>query len=633
MKYNKPKYEVEYAAEHGRFGKLHLIRDEKELPPVSTPILYPVVSLMTGVTPRGGGIWKYVLKDCMRQNIPLLSQVLHFVDYNLSPKHVKYWREKPLRERYRKQYELGDDYNAPLFLDSGGFKLLYNSNLDLTEYQIRNGQEGARDIANLQIDLGGDIVATLDYPFPPNIKRDEALNRMQKSADNAIEAAKFLEDKEATPYLYVCCHGQTREDIRNYVEDMFSRMKAEGFGDFGIAIGSIVPLRGKRKYKKIIEIVRGAIEGIPEEELDNTPVHAFGITGNFIPMLAYLGVDSFDSTSYIQAARRLSYIDPDTMQSQSIYELEELKCDCRICRDVDLFEIQKALASNISFKPVYTGKYKSEYYSYIALHNLEVDFQTLEKTKEAIRADDVTEAIIEQMKKEPHIKEAVGWLSRDDSKLRSKLTKTISATKKYKASFSKLLRGSKQLLLFEEPEQEERTVSLDYTPDSFTIPEDYSPPDDKTVLLIIPCSGKKPYSQSRTHSILMSKIDDAFGEQAQEVHKVTMSGLYGPVPKEFEHEKPVLEYDFRLNRMDEEQIDLCTKRVGKYLDQYASHYSTTLGYATSMAYRMVLEKVAESHDDFVLLPTNPRRRTISEFFRKSNTAELLDMLKSILNTS
>lgn len=628
MKYKTPKYEIEYVAKHGRFGKLHLIRDERELPSLSTPVLYPVVSLMTGVTPRGGGIWKYVLRDCMKQNIPLLSQVLHFIDYNLSPKHVKYWREKPLRERYREQYELGEDYNAPLFLDSGGFKLLYNSNLDLSEYQICT----AKDIVDLQIDLGGDIVATLDYPFPPNIKRDEAKKRMQKSASNVIETAKYLEDKDVTPYLYVCCHGQTRDDIRNYVKDIFHQMKAEGFSDFGIAIGSVVPLRSKRKYRKIIEIVKGAIEGIPEEKLENTPVHAFGIAGNFIPLLAYLGVDSFDSTSYIQAARRLSYIDPISMQNQSIYELEELECDCRICRQVDLFEIQKALAANKSFKPVYTGKYKSEYYAYIALHNLEVDFGILENTKSAIQADDVTSAIIEQMEKEPHIKEAVEWLSRKDSKLRSQLTKTILTMKKKRHSFFELLRNSKQLLLFEDhEEQQERTISLNFTPDSFVIPEDYSPPDGKRILLIIPCSGKKPYSKSRTHSILMSKIKDAFGEKAKKVHKVTLSGLYGPVPVEFEHEKPVLEYDFRLHRLDEEQIELCASRIEEYLDKYASHYSTTLGYATSLAYRKVLEKVAKSHDDFVLLPTKPRRRTISEFFRQCNTSELLDMLESILS--
>jgi len=630
MKNKIPKYQVEYVAQHGRFGKLYLIRNGNPLPPISTPILYPVVSLMTGVTPRGGGIWKYVLRDCMSQNIPLLSQVLHFIDYNLSPKHVDYWRKKPLRERYRKQYELGENYNAPLFLDSGGFKLLYNSNLDLSDYQIRNLSYAAKDIVDLQMDLGGDIIATLDYPFPPNIKREEALERMRKSANNAIEVAKYLEQQDSTPYLYVCCHGQTREDIREYIKDIFNRMSAIGFEEFGLAIGSVVPLRSKRKYKKIIEIIKGAIEGIPEKDLEKTPIHTFGITGNFIPMLTYLGVDSFDSSSYIQTAKRLSYIDPDTMQKDSIYELEELKCDCRICKEIDLFEMQKALASNTSFKPVYTGKYRSEYYSYIALHNLEVDFKILENSKDAIRADDISEAIIEQMKKEPHIKEAVEWLSRDDPKLRSKLTKAIFAMKKQRNSFFELLRNSRQLLLFEDNQQEERTVSLDYTPDSFTIPDAYKPPVDKKILLIIPCSGTKPYSESRTHSILMSKINDAFAEKAKKVHKITLSGLYGPVPQEFEEEKPVLEYDFRLNRHDKEQISLCAKRVEDYINKYSSHYSAILGYATSIAYRTVLEEVAQSRDDFVLLPTNPKRRTISEFFRQSNTAELLELLGTFL---
>ena len=113
----QPGFEVQHDSEHGRVGKLTIVRDGKPLPAMSTPMLYPVVCLMTGVSPRGGGIWKYVLRNLMENNIPALSQVLHFLDFNLEPKHLLYWREKPLRERYR---EVELDYKAPLFLDSGG---------------------------------------------------------------------------------------------------------------------------------------------------------------------------------------------------------------------------------------------------------------------------------------------------------------------------------------------------------------------------------------------------------------------------------------------------------------------------------------------------------------------------------
>ena len=84
-------------------------------------MLYPVVSFLTGSTPRGGGLWKYLLRDLMKHDIPMLSQALHFLDFPVNGKYLRRWREKTLREWYQ---EVNGIYNAPLFLDSGGFKLL-----------------------------------------------------------------------------------------------------------------------------------------------------------------------------------------------------------------------------------------------------------------------------------------------------------------------------------------------------------------------------------------------------------------------------------------------------------------------------------------------------------------------------
>ena len=67
---------------HGRIGKLHLSQVDRK---ISTPHLFPVVSLMTGTTAKGGGLWKYVLQankshGLMHRNLPVMSQVLHFLE-------------------------------------------------------------------------------------------------------------------------------------------------------------------------------------------------------------------------------------------------------------------------------------------------------------------------------------------------------------------------------------------------------------------------------------------------------------------------------------------------------------------------------------------------------------------------
>ncbi|MBC8230673.1 tRNA-guanine transglycosylase [bacterium] len=623
----QPGFKVQHNSGRGRVGKLIMVRDGKPLPAISTPTLYPVVCLMTGVSPRGGGIWKYVLRNLMANNIPSLSQVLHFLDFNLESKHLLYWREKPLRERYR---EVELDYKAPLFLDSGGFKLLFNINLDLSSYGIRNDENQAKDIVDLQLDLGGDLVASLDYPLPNNLDRTEALERMQKSLENALQAALYLAEVSATsaktPYFYVCCHGQNRNDMQKYVEDVFRMMSQNGLSEypFGLAIGSIVPLRGTKKYEQIVELILGAQDGISEEYRAKTPIHVFGVSGNIIPLLIYLGVDSFDSSSYIQTARGLNYFNPNTNRLQPIFEMDSIECDCRICQNVDLFEMQRGLAENGSYRILSSGRYKSEFYADIALHNLEMDYKTLNTMSEAIKAGELMEALVQYAESNPEIGKALEWLATKDDILKTRIRRTIFVRER-RTTYDPT--HDKQLTFL----KDEPTIRLSYTPDSFHIPEDYRPPQDKQILLIIPCSADKPYSRSRTHRILMDRLLKAFGAKVNLIHKVTLSGLYGPVPEEFETEEPVSKYEFRLVPQDYKQTLLCTQRIREYLEKYSHHYDLRVGYATSLAYRTVLQEVSKTHNDFILLPKNPKKRRLSEFFRIPNINELIETLSPFLN--
>ena len=372
----------------GRIGELHLKRHGKAIPPLSTPILYPVVSFMTGSTPRGGGLWKYILRDFMKNDVPMLSQVLHFLDFPINGASLQKWRSKTVREWYR---EVNGPYTAPLLLDSGGFKLLYNTGLDLSEFGI-DAETEADDILALQEDMGGDMIASLDYPLPPGLDRAEAETRMNRSLQNAFRVAERIADRRNPPFLYICCHGQSQADIEEYVRKVFDRLLGV-LPSFGLAVGSLVPLRGK-KDSEVLERILGVIKGIPESERDRTPIHAFGVSGDLTPILAYMGIDSFDSTSYIQAARGLNYSHPETRRKQKIMELDETVCTCRICREVSLDEMHLALSEEASYRRTSTGKYKSEYYAAIALHNFEMEAELLSRMKEAIASGDALEALI-----------------------------------------------------------------------------------------------------------------------------------------------------------------------------------------------------------------------------------------------
>ena len=614
----------------GRVGELRLQRNGEVLPPLSTPILYPVISFMTGSTPRGGGLWKYLLRDLMKHDVPMLSQVLHFLDFPFEGKHLTKWRQKTMREWYQ---EVNGVYNAPLFLDSGGFKLLYSTGLDLKKFGIEKETE-ADDIFALQEDFGGEIIASLDYPLPPGLERSEAEKRMNLSLENAYRVAELLTTKARPPFLYVCCHGQSQSDIENYVRQVFDRLLGV-LPSFGLAIGSLVPLRGKQDAA-VLERICGVQKAIPESERHHTPIHAFGVSGELTPILTYMGVDSFDSTSYIQAARGLNYADPLTRSKWKLMELDELTCTCRICREVSLDEMQRTLMEEVSYKRTSTGKYKSECYAAIALHNFELEAGLLSRMKDAIEADEALEELVRHASTGRGIRRAVDWLMENNEAFASRMAKTVigsSASENRRTVES----NPDQLELFpalskketsSDLRKEQPTISLNYTPDSFFIPADYEPPKDKRVLLAIPCAGKKPYSLSRTHTIINTKLQNAFGKNQRVIHKITLSGLYGPVPEEFESEEPVVRYDFQLSPRNTAQIQLGADRFKAYLDKHSDHYTLVVGYATSQAYRKVFEYLQEDRSDFILLPIKPKQKRLSEFFRHVHLDELIEVLST-----
>ena len=642
---NVPQFRTTHNSTRGRLGELSLCRAGERLPALVTPLLFPVAAFMTGGTPRGGGLWKYTLHanqehGVLRRDLPVLSQVLHFLDFRFGPNTFNRWRQRPLRDAYNEEH-VGLDYQAPLFLDSGGFKLLFNSKLDLTEYGLPPDDKLPERILELQRDLGGDMIATLDYPLPPNLERSEAEERMAKSRQNALIAAQRLcEMPEYTPLLYVAAHGQTGDDIRRYVDKVFSARQQNDLGEvpFGIAIGSLVPLRVRagRKHELIVDIVRGAVAGIPEKRRPVTPVHVFGISGSMIPLLVYMGVDTFDSSSYVQNARRLAYSDPKTHRVYRVLEMDGLDCDCRICRTLDFDDLHRTLTQGQSFHPRPGDKFKSEFYAAIALHNLEMDYRIVEQTREAVRADAMVDHLLESAERFPELGRALHRLAEEDEVLRPRLRRVLfgqmrSNGQSASANDDRLREAS--LASPYQPElfpRDKRTVSLRFTPDSFRVPPDYAPPEGKKVLLILPCSGKKPYAASRTHAFLMSRLRERFGIQADAVHKVTLSGLYGPVPEEYEQQEPVLRYDFRLVAQNTSQIALCTQRMAQFLSRYGPAYEAVFGYATSLAYRSVLERAGRRYKGLRLYPTRPKRRRLTEFFRGANVEELLEALAAVL---
>ena len=626
-----PIFTAQKSHSNGRLGNFSFRQ------PIKTPFLFPVAFLMTGTTARGGATWKYILQEqspelkehtLMRRNSPLLSQVLHFLDYKVSPASVQNWRSKTIKGLYNEQLP-GLNYQAPLFLDSGGFKLMYRTGLDLSRYNISlsEGKE-AKSILQLQKDLGGNIVATLDYPIPQNLKPSETKKRMQRSLDNAIQTACLLqgddEFKNYNPFLFMAVHGLTPEAISKYVQKLFKKIKEQSLDNlnFGLAIGSLVPLRALQKTDLIVSLVRATISAIPDEFADRVPIHIFGTTGLLVPFLAYLGVDTFDSSTFAQEARTLKYILPHTFQRRNILEFAktDISCDCPICQnlieDDNLHVLQTSLVSEKVGVPQQSGYYKSKYYADIALHNFELDLGILNATRKAINSESLDEYLIKISKEVPRMGAALIAIALEDKSLKQKASQVIKPVAK---------------LPSDDANNSASFISLEHKPDDFNINANgYKPVGNKPILLIIPCSREKPYSESQSHKYLSSHLEKSIPDWKEMIDKVTLSGLYGPVPYQFEHAPQILAYDFRLTSSNRNQIDKCTNRLVDFLERHGSSYEYCIAYGTSNAYRTVFDKTVKKFSRLKIFPEKPKARRLNEFFRTKNITELSHFLKNVL---
>ncbi|PKK90831.1 MAG: hypothetical protein CVV64_08095 [Candidatus Wallbacteria bacterium HGW-Wallbacteria-1] len=157
-----------------------------------------------------------------------------------------------------------------------------------------------------------------------------------------------------------------------------------------------------------------------------------------------------------------------------------------------------------------------------------------------------------------------------------------------------------------------------YTPFSFLLPAEYKVPKNFRILFVMPCSKEKPYSASFTHRLIHETIGGIQG-----LHKVTLSGLYGPVPQEFEEiSSAVTSYDYLLQPDNYRQIALVSARLGRFLTLYGDQYDSWVGYATVEPYRSVIESSFLACGKGKVYPENLTESSLEAFWDPVNLGSL-----------
>ncbi len=643
---------------YGRLGTLDV-----SYGPVETPAMFPVINLIGGTTLDSGSGWRYFRDNIVDEGHlqGIMFQAMSFLDYGVSPNTLPEWREETIRNKLKADGRAQMD--TPVFIDSGGFSLMNSETFGPPPEEGGPENEwglytNPDSILNLQTDFGGDIIATLDFPIPPDLREDEKTDRMERSIESAIRCLQLLDDPDKIkissdqdrksverlkaqkkrgeePAVFVAIHGHDYETINWYVGSFLERVAEEDISQSiqGFAIGSLVPLRSKTEV--LVDIIQGAKDAIPEERRDDLALHVFGVGGKLASLLALLGVDTFDCSSHMQAARFKKYLIPDTWEHVQLNDSEvdfretdgDFPCSlehCTLCGpETDL--TPETLIEQLNREPTYgqDGRTKAKYYGELARHNFEVYNDEVQRVRNQIQEGTLLDYVIDFARRDDDIRNGLEYIQFRNSELKMELENReaydLVAGLDIETDQSRLTDfggGVEEL-------SESRKISLEYGPNDFNIlRQNYQPPEGTDVLLLLPCSQQKPYSDSRTHSVVMDRIESV----QDRIHKVTVSGMYGPVPESKEQDDAVLHYNYVLAEQDKEQIELVTDRVIDYLERYGDGYNSIIAYATSKNYREVLGAALESYGHGLLLPRNPSAQRLTEHFRRENIKELMDEL-------
>ncbi|NJE60728.1 archaeosine synthase subunit alpha [Thermococcus sp. 21S7] len=98
------------------------------------------------------------------------------------------------------------------------------------------------------------------------------------------------------------------------------------------------------------------------------------------------------------------------------------------------------------------------------------------------------------------------------------------------------------------------------------VAERFVPPRNTELVLLFPCSAKKPYSFSRSHTLYRKALKEALGSGIAKVHELILTSPFGVVPREWEW---LAKYDIVVTgHWSEEEIKPAAELLARTLEKY-----------------------------------------------------------------
>ncbi|HDN95744.1 MAG TPA: hypothetical protein ENG71_01580 [Thermoplasmatales archaeon] len=236
-------------------------------------------------------------------------------------------------------------------------------------------------------------------------------------------------------------------------------------------------------------------------------------------ILSYCGIDLFDSLDIILKSRKGVYF-----TSEKEYKLDELEgypCNCEYCKKgIDDFED-------------------------LLFHNYEVMRNELIKIRNAIKRRELREYVEAKTHFNPNFASIIRIL---DMKYYD------YQEKNYAVIGNKIIASPYSLYRPDIRRFRERILNR------------YEKPRNAKVLVLLPCSAKKPYSTSKSHKLFNRAIANSINRYT--IHEVIVTSPLGLVPRELECTYAAAHYDISvIGYWDKEEIEMIRNTLSDYLER------------------------------------------------------------------
>jgi archaeosine synthase len=329
------------------------------------------------------------------------------------------------------------------------------------------------------------------------------------------------------------------------VHPLFSMTKAPMFADFFVLAFASNMLSSPRDFVHRVINARGTI---PPDAALWIPAIA---TAENAALLFYMGVDIIDNlNALIKGYWGIYQMEEGEVR---LNELEDLPCNCTVCSSLSIDELRE----------------KDERALLIAKHNELLLAKEVKKATARIRAGNLREYVEMKVRASTFLTAVLRILDIKEAEyfeLRTPVARKQCMTATTMESLKRI----------EVKRFANRVIAR------------YEPPV-RQILLLLPCSARKPYSKSHSHK----KFIDAIGAYRGGIHELILTSPLGVVPRELEMVYPAAFYDIPVTGYwDAEEREWVSSCLRAYLERNLGNYKMIVAHLSG-AYKGISSSVAD----------------------------------------